>query len=92
MILCAYFNKVVIRLAKILLDDAEHRAVMSLYFSFLFVVCVTLVTAKNAKLCWMRACALRAREEMSIDFVKKECALWIFKCERVRFWNSLTHI
>ena len=72
-------------LPKILLDDAEHRAVMSLYFSFLFVVGVTLVTAKNQHRCWMRAYAKRARGEMSIDFAEKECALCFFKCEGGRF-------
>ena len=63
MILCTYFNKVVIHLGKILLDDAEHWAVMSSYFSFLFVVGVTLVTAKKQHRCWKARARTRTHEK-----------------------------
>ena len=65
MVLCTYFNKVVIHLPKILLDDAEHWAVMSSYSFFPFRGwCDTCDSKKSTSLLDARVRETRARGDV----------------------------
>lgn len=85
MMLCACFNKVVIHLAKILLDDAEHRTVMSLYFFFPFRGwCDTCDSKKLTSLLDARVRETRARGDVYRSRGERMRFVF-FKFERGRF-------